>query len=401
MKKILLFLNFCSIYFVFAAGAQVKPLPDQRFIQLRKGLGNALKVFKGKSQATVAFLGGSITYNPGWAGMVEDDLQKRFPDTRFHFIRAGIPSLGSVPHAFRLKQDVLDSGKVDLLFLEAAVNDEVNGTDSLVQLRSLEGIIRQAKRNNPKVDMIMMSFADPDKTKAYQEGSVPVSVGNHERMAAHYGLASINLARAVYERLENKEFSWEKDFKDLHPSPFGQQLYFTAIKTLLDEALSRHQPSVTGKLPKPLVDGDLDQGHYVDLKVAVADSSWRLVPDWKPADGLNTRKGFVNIPVLETNTPGASLALPFTGNAVGIAIVSGGDAGKVTWSVDGAPEKETDLFTKWSNSLHLPWYVLLESNLKPGQHVLKLRVSNEHSPQSRGHACRIVHFLVSGPESTK
>lgn len=50
-------------------------------------------------------------------------LQQRFPDTKFDFIAAGIPSLGSVPHAFRLETDVLARGPLDLLFVEAAVND--------------------------------------------------------------------------------------------------------------------------------------------------------------------------------------------------------------------------------------------------------------------------------------
>ena len=51
---------------------------------------------------------------------------KKFPDTKFEFINAGIGSMGSVPHAFRLERDVLAKGPVDLLFVEAAVNDSSN-----------------------------------------------------------------------------------------------------------------------------------------------------------------------------------------------------------------------------------------------------------------------------------
>ncbi len=43
-----------------------------------------------------------------------------------------------------------------------------------------------------------------------------------------------------------------------------------------------------------------------------------------------------------------------------MAIVSGSDAGIVKYSIDNGPEQQIDLFTEWSQSLHLPWYVLFE-----------------------------------------
>lgn len=120
-------LPFCSILF-----AQQNTLPNTGFFQVREGIPNAyLQMTRGA--ATVAFLGGSITYNPGWRDSVGQYLQTKFPQTKFHFIKAGIPSLGSLPDAFRFQQDVLDSGKIDLLFIEAAVNDRVNKTDSVTR----------------------------------------------------------------------------------------------------------------------------------------------------------------------------------------------------------------------------------------------------------------------------
>ncbi|HKG07537.1 MAG TPA: hypothetical protein VKB19_13800, partial [Pedobacter sp.] len=137
------FLLVCSsVCFFYAAEAQTKPLPLGNYIEKRSGLTDTYQAITVKKSATVAFLGGSITYNGGWRNMVCDYLQQNFPDTKFHFIAAGIPSLGSLPHAFRLQSDVLDSGRVDLLFLESAVNDQVNHTDSIIQIRALEGIVR-------------------------------------------------------------------------------------------------------------------------------------------------------------------------------------------------------------------------------------------------------------------
>ena len=400
MTKRLLLLFSVFLYFVNHVEGQVSPLDNRHYISSRKGLSNAFRVFDSQKTATVAFLGGSISNAPGWRDSVCITLQRRFPNTSFHFIAAGIPSLGSLPHAFRLQRDVLDSGKVDLLFLEAAVNDEVNGTDSLTQLRALEGIVRHARLDQPNMDIVLMSFADPDKTKAYNEGKIPVSIVNHELIAAHYGLPSVNLAKEVRDRMENKEFSWDKDFKDLHPSPFGQGVYAKTIRTMLalnfeDAALTRDKKKTARQLPKPMIKGNFERGQYQKITTANYSDGWKLTEDWFPADGLGTRKGFVHVPMLVATRPTATLTLSFKGTAVGMSVVSGADAGTVVYSIDNGPEKELDLYTQWSKSLHLPWYVLFGSNLKEGSHILKLRISEHKNEKSTGNACRIAHFLVN------
>lgn len=398
-RKKLMLLFFMGIGFLHSAKAQVIPLPFSKYNIQRKGLENAREAITVRKQATVAFLGGSITHNSGWRDMVCAYLKQEYPKTKFHFIAAGIPSLGSLPHAFRLQRDVLDSGKVDLLFLEAAVNDQVNHTDSVSQVRALEGIIRHAKKSNPLMDVVMMSFADQDKTQLYGTGKVPVSVANHELIAAHYGLPSVNLAKAVSDKLANKEFDWEKDFKDVHPSPFGQQLYFDAIKDLLDSVLIAKKGGIvkTGfkRLPAMLDKASFTNGKYLDVDYAVEDSKWALNKDWNPEDKLPVRPGFVNVPVLLSTEEGATLSLKFKGNAVGIAIVSGADAGILKYSIDNGPEKQIDTFTEWSRSLYLPWYLVLGSGLTNTSHVLKLSISAEKNKNSSGTACRIVHFLIN------
>ena len=386
------------LFFGVSVRAQAQPslLASANYYNLREGLGNSIHIFKTKKSATVAFLGGSITYNPGWRENTCAYLKQQYPKVNFHFIAAGIPSLGSLPHAFRVKQDVLDSGKVDLLFLEAAVNDQVNGTDSLTQLYTLEGIVRQARKSNPKMDIIMMSFADPDKTKIYNSGHVPVSVANHERIADYYHLPSINLAKEIRDRLANKEFDWDRDFRDLHPSPFGQQLYFNTIKQLIHASAEVEQAKIQKhSLPKPLHPANFEKGIYVGVEKAVADQSWTLEKDWEPKDGISTRPGFVHVPVLSSTRDGATLTFNFVGNAVGMAVVSGPDAGIVRYSIDGTMQGEIDLYTPWSSSLHLPWYVLFGKNLEAGSHTLKIEISKKKNNNSKGTACRIVHFLVN------
>ena len=130
----------------------------------------------------MAFLGGSITHNPGWRDSVMKYLENRFPETDFEFIAAGIPSMGSTPGAFRLHRDVLMDGPVDLLFEEAAVNDATNGRSSQEQIRGMEGIVRHARTASATTDIVIMHFVDPDKMGSYRKGQIPEVIINHEKV---------------------------------------------------------------------------------------------------------------------------------------------------------------------------------------------------------------------------
>ncbi|ULT41939.1 SGNH/GDSL hydrolase family protein [Niabella defluvii] len=155
----------------------------------------------------------------GWRNMVGRFLTEYYPGARFRFINAGIPSLGSLPHAFRLQNDVLSKGRIDLLFIESAVNDLVNRTPAITQQRALEGIIHHSLTANPYMNIVLMGFADEFKIADYSAHKTPAEIRLHQELALHYQVPFINLAAEVYERIGNKELSWQDDFKDLHPSP--------------------------------------------------------------------------------------------------------------------------------------------------------------------------------------
>ena len=87
------------------------------------------------------------------------------------------------PEAFRVYNDVLSKGKTDLLFVEAAVNDRTNAYPAAEQVRSMEGIVRQARIANPATDIIFMYFADPDKINDYNHGLIPSEIVSHEKVA--------------------------------------------------------------------------------------------------------------------------------------------------------------------------------------------------------------------------
>jgi sialidase-1 len=391
MRRKYILLLFFNVLLTTSAIAQ---LDSKDYICSYGNLNHSMELIKNKKAICVAFLGGSITDMKGWRALIMDYLREQYPETSFNFINAGIPSLGSLPHAFRLKHDVLEMNVPDLMFVESAVNDSGNGTPEKVQRRALEGIIRHSRSINPDMDLVMMAFADPDKMKDYQQGKIPLEVRVHQEMARHYHLTFINLAREVSDRIAAGEFSWEKDFKNLHPSPFGQELYAHTMKILFQQTGYDHDIKSEG-LPEVMDKGNYSRADYLSPGKAVQLNGFVLNKNWSPSDSARTRSGFVHVPVLEGKTPGASFVLDFKGAVIGLAMLAGPDTGMLEYWIDGKQYPVIDFYTRWSKNLHLPWYVLLADDLGEGTHRLEGKISKARNPDSKGHALRVVNFLVN------
>lgn len=366
---------------------------------LRGDYRNSYQMFEKERVGTVAFLGGSITEMKGWRDMICEDLKQRFPYTKFTFIDAGIPSTGSTPGAFRLADDVLSKAKVDLLFVEAAVNDDTNGFNAIEQVRGMEGIVRHALLSNPSMDIMMLHFIYDPFIPKLDGGQMPDVILNHERVANHYLVPSVNLATEIAARMREGEFNWEQ-FGGTHPKPLGHAYYVATINKVLDEMYAScvaAGPAVKPHvLPAVPLDGySYTNGKLVDIRQAHINKGWQLVPSWTPRLIAETRPGFVDVPMLETDRPGAKLTLDFEGTAVGIFCVSGPAAGILEYSIDGAPFKKLDTFTAWSGGLYIPWVYMFDTELPKGKHRLMLRMSKDHHPQSKGTACQIRQFVVN------
>ncbi len=262
----------------------------------------------------------------------------------------------------------------------------------------MEGIVRHALIENPKMDVVLLHFVDPDKIKEYSEGKTPIEIQNHDKVAAHYNLGVINLAKEVTNRINAGEFNWIDDFKNLHPSPFGQEVYVQSLKTFFNicfENINEVNSTEFETLPNALDSFNYSKGKYLSVSSANDLKNWEFLSSWKPSDNIGTRKQFVNIPALVTNTVDAEFSLTFEGTAIGICINSGPDAGILEYTIDGKIYEKKDLYTQWSGSLHLPWYIMLDDELKDQKHISKVKISKDKNPKSLGTACRILYFLVN------
>ncbi len=365
---------------------------------VRGSLQNSLIAFEKKRKGRVAFIGGSITEMDGWKNIIEKQLRQRFPYTEFDFIEAGISSTGSTPGAFRLKNDILSKGDVDLFFIEAAVNDDSNYFTAEEQVRGIEGEVRQALLQNPNTDIVMLHFICDQFLPLLAKRQLPDVIYNHERVANHYLVPSINLALEIGERMHDGEFTWD-EFGGTHPHMTGHGYYAAAINHLFDTMWG--EADVEGKIipheipQRPLDEYSYFNGDFIPLEEAKLQKGWRIIPSWHPDDKAEKRKGFVDVPMLEATRPGDKLTLEFTGRAIGLFCVAGPAAGIIEYSIDGAPFKKVDIYTEWSSWLYIPWLYTLETELENKAHKLVLRISKDKNPQSLGNECQIRNFVVN------
>ena len=368
-------------------------MPDDfEYFDLRNGLANSLATFEAGQSGRIAFLGGSITYNGGWRDELMRYFKRRFPKTKFEFIAAGIPSVGSNGHAFRLQRDILKNGPVDLLFVEAAVNDGSNIPEHPeIMRRAMEGVVRHMRTVNPMTDIVLMHFAMGEHLANYEAGKVPVPIAEHEKAAAHYGCTTLNITKEVAGRIKAGEFTWNGGFRsNVHPPPYGQRVYANSMTRMLDAAFATSATPKRHEIPVALVDArSYVNGRFGKLEDAVLGKGFSLDPKWKPSRG-GTRNGFVNVPALVASEPGSEFSYAFDGTAIGLFLASGYDSCVLQFSIDGGKFQKIDTITRWSKGLHLPWPLILDDGLKPGQHTITVKTTGDAQGRT---ALHVIHIL--------
>lgn len=373
-----------------------KELSADNYHCIRDSLVNSTIKFNSGGKYKVAFVGGSITHNKGWRNDVCKYLEETFPSTSFDFIEAGIPSHGSTSAAFRIERDVLSLGKIDLCFVEAAVNDRSPALrcDSKKRIRGMEGIVRHIRQENLEADIVMLHFVDQHKMTDYNMNNIPQEIKDHETIAKHYNISSIHLAKEVTERINNNEFTWEDDFKNLHPSPFGQVIYGNSIKRFLDRSFKHicinNHKITSHRLPEKLDEFCYDRGEFIEVKKAKKLQGFKFVNnEIKSKD--NKHKVY-----LEGDKEGASFTLEFKGKAIGFVVLSGPDTGMIEYKIDDSKTKVYDLYTNQSWLYNISRYFTLEDELNGNKnHKLEIKIIPQNNRYSKGNKCVIQSFYVN------
>ena len=371
---------------------------DNANLKLRSSLANLKQALEVDKKCHVAFLGGSITQNTGGhTAMVPAWLKAEYPQVEFEITNAGWGSTCSHSGAFRLGSQIFEKGKVDLLVVEFAVNDDQDAAHAERDcIRGMEGIVRQVRRDHPACDIVMVHFVNPGMLAKLQEGEVPVSIAAHEAVAERHGVISVNVAAEVAAAETEKRYSW-KDYGGTHPGKFGYRVASNMIIAALEAGLAKSGEPGETKVREALDPQSFDRGSFVHPKKAVISEPWKIGKVGREMLPLGSiRSQYEAFEVLRAQRPGAELSFDFEGRAVGAFVLAGPDAGIVEVSVDGGAFATIDLYHRFSGGLNYPRSVMFATGLAPGKHTLSLRLAEENNPKSKGHAAAILFFEVNG-----
>ena len=326
-----------------AADAEGYPLREAVECHPRSGLPNFRAKIEAGATVKIAYLGGSITAAPGWRVQSRKWFQTQYPETKFEEISAAIGGTGSDLGVFRLQNDALRH-KPDLLFVEFAVND---GGASPIQIhKAMEGIVRQAWRADPTIDICFVYTVSLPVMPHLRAGRMQRSASAMEELADHYEIPSIHFG----VQIAALESSGDLVFKAPKPkdaatakrvvfSSDGVHPHVQSGHRLYTEAIARSWPAIRDASGQP-VNHSLDEPLRADnweaaKQIAITPSM--LKGDWeKLSEDHPLGKRFVrNMPALyQAKKAGSALEFAFRGTTASIFDLLGPDGGKLTVQVD-------------------------------------------------------------------
>ena len=262
-------------------------------------------------------------------------------------------------------------------------------------IRGMEGIVAQARRHNPRVDIVFTYFVNPAMLEQLQEGKTPLPIAAHEAVAEQHGIGSVHLAKEVAERITAGELTW-KVYGGTHPAPAGNAIAAELIQMMLTAAWNDSTATAAATTPTPLLDPfSYTQARLLPLETVETNGGWSTqIPNWSSISG-SCRTRFRETNLLVCEKPQSELTIEFEGRAIGAYVLAGPDAGKLEFSIDDGPYQSVDLWHRFSRNLHYPRTVMFRDDLIDQQHILRVRLAQEHPPESTGTAARILSFVAN------
>lgn len=360
----------------FAAGDGLRA-SDMPELDARAGLP---RLAHPDGELRVAYLGGSITAAAdGWRTLTTEHLRTQFPDTRVSEIAAGLPGTGSDLGACRLERDVLRRHP-DLLFVEFAVNDA--STPPARIERTIEGIVRQAWRANPRTDIVFVYTLSTPGLPELEAGRFPRAAQAMERVAAHYGIPSLHFGVEVARRVAGGSLVFkdpaapgdERTFSadGVHPTAAGHRIYAATLERALPVFLEASTPRPAG-LPAPLHADSWEHAQLREFNASDLEGDWTLLD----ADDANLRGATKPLlpPTWRAAAAGSSVTFEFTGRTFGLLGIAAPDSGEFRVTVDDRePVVATffDAFVSPTFCRQKPWFY--PGELADGPHRVRVEL---------------------------
>ncbi|MBM4156171.1 MAG: SGNH/GDSL hydrolase family protein [Lentisphaerae bacterium] len=314
------------------------------FYEVRGGIPNSLHFLKNDRVGNqyLFFIGNSVLAGTGlkdanlrYSAQMKKALKKHFPAAGMNETRHMQPG-GSWFGLYRCSRGQAVFGEVicsgHLAILDFAADDRAVPVDEAKL--AIEGLVRQVTIYRATHSRILVYTLTPEMLADYKAGRTPEYIRVSERIADHYGIPSLNLAKAAARRILAGEIAAEAFSADgVNPTDAGARIYADAVAEFIDALVAAtpipDKPAPV-KLPPPLFPATDDNGRIV----AYEDPEVKRAGGWKP--GQASPIGPFRH-VLVADGPGASLSLKFKGSEIGILDVADKGGADYEYAVDGAP----------------------------------------------------------------
>lgn len=386
----------CTAAGVCLAQPQPYPLRDAVEFTARGGLPNLTAKLKADGAVRIAYLGGSITAQPGWRPKTLAWFRDQYPAAQITEANAAIGGTGSDLGVFRLRQDVLRH-EPDLLFVEFAVND--GGAEPERILRSMEGIVRQTWRYRPTIDICFVYTLTQGMLGDLQSAKYPRAASVMEEVADHYGIPSIHMGlRVAQMEKEGKVLFSDKEGRNeaqrreamatglcifsqdgVHPHPdTGHVLYLEAAVRGM-EAILPTGAAGPHALAAPLRVDNWEAARMVPFGKATLSPEWRQAD---PATDGNAKAFAERLPeIWRADTPGATATFRFRGTLARVYDLVGPGCGAVKMTVDGKDLGVRPRFDAYCSYYRLQTLAIAEG-LADEVHTVRLEIAPE-APDKR------------------
>lgn len=361
----------------------------------RDGLPNFFAKLAQGDNVRIAYLGGSITAQEGWRPKTLSWFRQQYPKANISEINAAIGGTGSDLGVFRLRHDVLEQ-KPDLLFVEFAVNDAGASPDRIY--RAMEGIVRQTWRDNPATDICYVYTIAGTMLDQLKKGELPRSYAAMEKIAAHYGIPSINMGievarleqegKLVFQAPKPKNEKEKAALGDkiifspdsVHPYPdSGHQLYLDAIVRGMNLIKPVGKPG-PHQLIKPFLLDNWEKAKLIPLGQINPGAFWKKLD---PSANGGFKQFSKRLPGLwKANQPGDSIQFKFRGTEVAIYDVIGPDCGQVIVTLDNQKPVVVPRFDAYC-VYYRPTLLKIGSNLSDTIHSVKIEIHPDQPDKAR------------------
>ncbi len=325
----------------YLLGIDVKEIAKPQTSKLQ----NLAAAVQQQDQLDVGFIGGSVTYGAGvdtdreylsWRAIVRRWLRDQFSQkVKVEEHDASVGATGSFHGSYRMSND-LPLEKLDVLFIEFAINDEYDALTKEQTQRNYESLIQQAYSANPNMQIIAIFTTDFDRRNNWQTNSF-ARRNYQQEVADHYGIYWIDIGKEMWRVVmndygDNKPASisdsvWRKYFTDVvHPTAAGYKVYADYIIGQLNDELygknifNQYNPYDLSYANKETFVSDDElklYGKYVDFVEAGFDdvdgsyTGWELKKSEAGTTDFGTQTG-----ALVSGSLNAHFGFKFKGNAL-------------------------------------------------------------------------------------